>query len=62
MGGVDLAREDRQRKADACTLLLLNFFKAPALQKALKRKGEVGEVAMELHTELQSFLNKTRAE
>ena len=61
-GGVDLAREERIKKCDACIDQFLNFFKSKGFQKSLKRKGEVAEVAMTLHTQLNSFLNKTKGE
>jgi hypothetical protein len=61
-GGVDLAREERIKKVDACADCLLNFFNSKGFQKALKRSGEVQEVAMLLHNHLSNFLNKTKRE
>jgi hypothetical protein len=52
MGGVDIAREERLKKSDVCVDAFFNIFKSNGMQKALKRKGEVGELALQLHTEL----------
>lgn len=46
MGGVDIAREERIKKAEVCVELMWTLFKSNGLMKALNRKGEVGEVAM----------------
>mmetsp|Transcript_41859 Transcript_41859/g.40200 ORF Transcript_41859/g.40200 Transcript_41859/m.40200 type:complete len:181 (+) Transcript_41859:1398-1940(+) len=61
-GGVDLAREERLKKCEACVEQFYNFFKSKGFQKALKRKGEVAEIAMNLHGKLTMFLNKTKAQ
>jgi hypothetical protein len=41
---------------------LLSFNNSKGFQKALKRAGEVQEVAMTLHNHLTNFLNKTKRE
>ena len=61
-GGVDLAREERIKKVDVCADYLLNFYNSKGFQKALKRSGEVQEIAMVLHNHLSNFLNKTKRE
>lgn len=61
-GGVDLAREERLNKVDACIEHFINFFKCKGFQKSMKRSGEVQEVAMLLHNHLSNLLNKTRRE
>jgi len=61
-GGVDLAREERIKKCDVCIENLHNIYKSKGFQKALKRKAEVAEVAMSLHSQLTSFLNKTKGD
>lgn len=48
--GVDLAREERIKKCDMCIDQFFVFYKSKGFQKALKRKGEVSEIAMVLHT------------
>lgn len=59
-GGVDLAREERLKKADIIIDLFLAFFKSKGFQKALKRTGEVQNISMQLHSELNVFLSKTK--
>ena len=61
-GGVDLAREERIKKVDACIDHFQSFFKSKGFQKAIKRQGDVQEVAMLLHNHLSNLLNKTRRE
>ena len=61
-GGVDLAREDRVKKVDICIDHFQNFYKSKGFQKAIKRQGEVQEIAMQLHNHLSNLLNKTRRE
>jgi hypothetical protein len=62
-GGVDLAREERVKKCEACIDQFLNFFKSKGFQKALKRPNkEVAEIATTLHAHLNNFLNKTKGE
>lgn len=43
--GVDLAREERLRKADACIEKFVQFGRSKGFTKALKNKGEVLEIA-----------------
>ena len=61
-GGVDLAREERIKKVDACIDLFQAFYKSKGFQKSLKRPGEVAEVSMLLHNHVTNLLNKTRRE
>jgi len=61
-GGVDLAREERLKKCDACVEQFYNFFKSKGFLKAQKRKGDVAELSMNLHGRLLMFLNKTKAQ
>jgi hypothetical protein len=61
-GGVDLAREERIKKCDACVEQFHTFLKSKGFQKALKRKGEVAEIAMTLHNHLTNFINKTKGD
>lgn len=58
--GVDLAREERVKKVDNCIDHFQNIYKSKGFQKALKRQGEVSEVAQNLHNHLSNLLNKTR--
>jgi len=43
--GVDLAREDRLKKCDACIEQFKLFKGCRGFKKALNREGEVGEVS-----------------
>lgn len=61
-GGVDLAREERIKKVDACIDHFMNLYKSKGFQKSLKRQGEVQELSTLLHNHLASLLNKTRRE
>jgi hypothetical protein len=61
-GGVDLAREERIKKCDACIEQFHNLLKSKGFQKALKRKGEVSDIAMTLHNHLTNFINKTKGD
>jgi len=40
-GGVDLAREERLKKVDACIDQFMNFFNSKGFQKSIKRGGTV---------------------
>lgn len=57
-----MAREERIKKVDVCVDYMFNFNNSKGFQKALKRTGEVQEVAMTLHNHLSNFLNKTKRE
>ncbi len=57
--GVDLAREDRIKKCDACIEQFQKFMQSKGFQKALKRKGEIMELATTLHNDLGFFLSNS---
>ena len=61
-GGVDFAREDRLLKCDQVIDAFFEMNKSPSLSKALSRKGEIKDVALELKRALDFFLSKTKAE
>lgn len=44
-GGVDLAREERLKKVDACIDSFQNYYKSKGFEKALKRGDDVQEIA-----------------
>ena len=41
VGGVDLAREERIKKVDACIDHFMTLYKSKGFQKCLKRQGDV---------------------
>jgi hypothetical protein len=65
MKGVDLQREDRIKKCDACIEQILSIFKSSSLTKATTRKSEVrlmsnylksvSSLAKQLFSDLESF-------
>lgn len=61
-GGIDLAREERIGKCDEVIECYFQLSKSKSFLKAMKREGEVSEIANTLNRHLQHFLNKTKAE
>ena len=59
---VDLAREERIRKCDACVEQFEKFSKSKGYQKALQREGEtVYDAAHLVKNHLENLMNATRA-
>ena len=60
---VDLAREERIRKADLCIDGFQKFSNSKGYQKALKRQGEeVHETANLVQNQIMNLLNTVKAE
>lgn len=57
--GVDLAREERLRKADTCIERFVQFGRSKGFMKALKNKGEVLDIANALQNHLKLFMIKS---
>ena len=60
---VDLAREERLRKADLCIEQFHKFNNSKGYQKALKRQGEeVQETANLVQNQIMNLLNSVKAD